>query len=422
MTTPRQFASGQAHDLWRDFESICDCGGRLAGTESERAATKLLKSLGREATGVACRVERVPYAGWSAQSTELTGPDGARHGCHPLVRSVATPAGGLEAEVVDLGRGTPDDFDAHRGEIAGRFVLVRHELMFAPDTVHRRLKYRMAVEAGAVGFLIAGPVPGSLVAGSSGRGEENGIPAVGIAPETAGVFAPSGGERPSARLRLETREAPALAENLIFDIPGQADEWIVLSAHIDGHDLAESAIDNASGLAVALEVARRLRRQTERRRRGLRLAFFNVEEWALLGSAFHVASLADRERKAIALNVNLDSVAGGARLTALTSGFAGLEPFLAGCAEGARIPLGVHRPLQLNSDHANFAQAGIPAFRLVAGFAEPTAATAGVLTAADTRDKVDADGLKRAACLATAITAAALDADAADTRGWRVAS
>ena len=419
MTTSPQSAIDRPHDLWRDFESICDCGGRLAGTESERAATELLKSLGREATGVECRVERVPYAGWSAVSAELTGPDGARHGCHPLVRTVATPTGGLEAEVVDLGRGTPDDFDAHRGEIAGRFVLVRHELMFAPDTIHRRLKYRMAVEAGAAGFLIAGPVPGSLVAGSSGRGEEDGIPAVGIAPETASAFAPSGGIRPSARLRLETREAPASAENLIFDIPGQADEWIVLSAHIDGHDLAESAIDNASGLVVALEVARQLSRQTERRRRGLRLAFFNVEEWALLGSAFHVASLTESERKAIALNVNLDSVAGGARLTALTSGFAGLEPFLDGCAEKAGIPLGTHRPLQSNSDHANFAQAGIPAFRLVAGFADRNAATAGVLTAADTRDKVDLDALQTAARLATAITAAALDADAADAQDWR---
>jgi Zn-dependent M28 family amino/carboxypeptidase len=144
-----------------------------------------------------------------------------------------------------------------------------------------------------------------------------------------------------------------------------------------------------------------------------------VEEWALLGSAFHVASLTESERKAIALNVNLDSVAGGAQLTALTSGFAGLEPFLDDCAEKAGIPLGIHRSLQSNSDHANFAQAGIPAFRLVAGFADRNAATAGVLTAADTRDKVDLDALQTAARLATAIAAAALDADAADAQDWR---
>lgn len=419
MTTSPRSATDQPRDLWRIFESICDCGGRLAGTRSERAATNLLKSLGWEATGVECKVEPVPYAGWSAVSAELFGPDGARHSCHPLVRSVATPKSSLEAEVVDLGRGTPEDFDAHCAEIAGRFVLVRHELMFARDTIHRRLKYRMAVEAGAAGFLIAGPVPGSLVAGSSGRGEEDGIPAVGIAPETATAFASGGGVRPRARLRLETREAPAFAENLIFDLPGESDEWVVLSAHIDGHDLAESAIDNASGLAVALDVARQLSRQRDRWRRGLRFAFFNVEEWALLGSAYHVANLSESERASIALNVNLDSVAGGARLTALTSGFARLEPFLGACAERAGILLGFHRPLQLNSDHANFAQAGIPAFRLVAGFNERSAATAGVLTAADTRDKVNADALLTAARVAITVTAAALDADAAEVKSWR---
>ena len=37
----------------------------------------------------------------------------------------------LTAEVVDLGRGTPEEFEAHAADIKGRIVLVRHELMFA---------------------------------------------------------------------------------------------------------------------------------------------------------------------------------------------------------------------------------------------------------------------------------------------------
>ena len=48
-------------------------------------------------------------------------------------------------------------------------MLVRHELMFAAGTIHRRRKYDMARANGAVGFLIAGPLPGHVVAGSSGR-------------------------------------------------------------------------------------------------------------------------------------------------------------------------------------------------------------------------------------------------------------
>ena len=92
---------------------------------------------------------------------------------------------GLSAEVIDLGRGTPAEFEAHAAEIRGRIVLVRHELMFAAGTIHRRLKYEMALEAGAVGFLIAGPAAGSLVSGSSGRDGTAGIPAAGVSPELA---------------------------------------------------------------------------------------------------------------------------------------------------------------------------------------------------------------------------------------------
>ena len=83
----------------------------------------------------------VPYGGWRAKTASLRLPDGMMAACHPLVRSIATPPGGLTAEVVDLGRGTPEEFAAHAADIKGRIVLVRHELMFAAGTIHRRRKY-----------------------------------------------------------------------------------------------------------------------------------------------------------------------------------------------------------------------------------------------------------------------------------------
>src|SRR3977135_555439 len=117
-------------------------------------------------------------------------PDGGNPPCHPLVRTIATPPNGLTAEVIDLGRGTPDEFDSHAADIKGRIVLVRHELMFAAGPLHRRRKYDMARAHGAAGFLIAGPLAGHVVAGSSGRQGGEGIPALGIAPETAARLAP----------------------------------------------------------------------------------------------------------------------------------------------------------------------------------------------------------------------------------------
>jgi aminopeptidase YwaD len=422
MTTASDFRNRIAGDreIFRDFEALCAFGGRLSGTESERLALDYVAARGAQATGVQCRALPVSYTGWHCTQAELTLADGTPVACHPLVRSVATPAAGLSAEVVDLGRGTPEEFEAHRDNIAGRIVLVRHELMFVAGTVHRRRKYELARAAGAVGFLIAGPIPNGLIAGSSGRGEgDPGIPAVGISPETAARLARTAAGWPRVTLNLQAVEAPSETRTLLFDMPGQTDEWVVLSAHVDGHDINESAMDNGSGVASALSAGRALAPLVGQWRRGIRLAFFSVEEWALTGSARYVASMSEAERQRIALNVNLDSVAGSSRLAALTSGFAGLEPFLLSIAEAAGQDLRCVRPMLTNSDHANFALAGIPAFRMVAGYDEPMSNLRFVLTPGDTRDKVAKAELAAAAQLAAAITAAACQAEPADVEAWR---
>lgn len=420
--TPPDIADAIASDreLVRDFEALCNFGGRLSGTEGEAQAIRYLARRGAEATGVVCRSLAVPYGGWCATRAELRLADGTVAACHPLVRSVATPPGGLQAEVVDLGRGTPEEFAAHAADLPGRIALVRHEPMFVAGTIHRRRKYEMAREAGAVGFLIAGPLAGSLVAGSSGRGPgEPGIPAAGVAPETAALLRRRATGWALATLAIETEERDAETETLLFDMPGREDSWVVLSAHLDGHDLAESAMDNASGVAAALAVARALAPRVGGWRFGLRLAFFSVEEWALTGSAQYVAGLSPAERAAIALNVNLDSVAGSPHLTALTSGFADLEPFLLAAAEAGGARLRCVRPLLANSDHAHFAQAGIPAFRLVAGYDEPAASLRHVLTSGDTRVTVTPDELIGAARLAAWLTAAACGSTREITSTWR---
>jgi len=417
---------GQDDVLLADFGRLCDCGGRLCGTESEAAAVACLQVLGRQATGQEPRIANIAYQGWSARNWSLVGMDGTEHVCHPLVPTIGTPPSGLEAEVVDLGRGTPEEFIAHRDEIPGRIVLVRHELMFAAGTIHRGSKHKAAIEHGAVGFLIAGPVNGHPVAGSSERNPASSrkdgkpdIPALGVSPEAAAALARRSTGLPRVRMQIDVAETPAKAQNLFFDMKGRSDEWIVLSAHIDGHDLAESAMDNASGLAVALAVARALAPGMAERRRGLRLAFFNVEEWALSGSENYVSGLCEAERQEIKLNINLDCVAGSDRLTALTSNFAGLEPFLLEQSECCNVPLGLYRPHQMNSDHGNFAEAGIPAFRLVAGFNDINAKTRLVLTPHDTRDKVSGNELARAARLALQIAGAALEADPDIVSRWR---
>jgi Zn-dependent M28 family amino/carboxypeptidase len=119
------------------------------------------------------------------------------------------------------------------------------------------------------------------------------------------------------------------------------------------------------------------------------------------------------------LNINLDTVAGGERLTVLTSGFGALEPFLLETAEANGHALRCVRPLQMNSDHANFALAGIPAFRLVAGYDNPSANVRFVLTPGDLRDKVTEAELIKAAQLTAALLAASCNAPSSTASQWR---
>ena len=387
--------------LMNDFHAICDFGGRFAGSDGEAAACDWLEARLQQVAGEAPRRVPVSYRGWSrgeAVLERLDGPGGA-YECISLVRSPPTSADGLEADLIDVGRGTEADFEAAGTAVDGNVVLVRHEYMFAAGTVHRRRKYGWAVDRGAAGFLIAGHLPGSdlPVTGSSGATPEWGIPAAGISAATAQALTRDGPAR--VRLRIDADEAPRRGHNLILDLPGRSPEWVVLSAHIDGHHLAESAMDNGTGLAAVLAVVAELAPRAAEFECGLRVGLFTVEEWALTGSADYVDGLSVEELAALRLNLNLDSVAGSPNLTALTSDYPALEAWLLERAAAHRFKLGTHRPLMANSDHYNFARAGVPAARLVAGFDEPESNLRYVLTPADTRDKVRATDLAAAAGL-----------------------
>lgn len=391
--------------IQEDFAAICATGGRFSGTASEKAAVEWLAPRLAEATGAPVTREPIAYRGWTRIGARVTDARGATHPAEALGRSPATPPGGLEAPLLDLGRGTPEQILAAGAAVRGAIILVRHEFMVGTGHVHRRKKYECARDAGAAGFLIACHEPGLLpVTGSAGNGAPGNIPCAGLSFEAGAALAAQSGQR--IRLFVEGAFEDRVAENLLATIPGQSDELVVLSAHIDGHDLACSAIDNATGLACALAVAEAVRDVVPRLARGVQLGLFNIEEWALLGSAAHLAQMAPGERARRVLNVNLDSLAGAEGLTALTSGVPGMADFLQAALSPAGLSIGISAPFMGNSDHANYIRHGIPALRLCAGFDRPLSNMRFLLTPADTPDKVHPHQLKLAASVAAMLVLA----------------
>ena len=397
----------ESDELVGDLHAICDCGGRLAGTESELQARRLvlsrLKELSPDVTESSWQVSgRRP----ESSHLQILGLEKASLASVPLVMSPPTASAEQEFEVVDLGRGAPAEFAAAEGLIPSRAVLVQHEFPFSTGHIHRRRKYELARELGAGAFIIAnntaatGPVTGGI-----GLGDDKDIPAIGVSREVGEILSLRSATAPvRVRLTVKASDSTWPATNLSIEFPGRTTDVVVVCGHYDGHALAESALDNASGVAVALAIGRHLGPLAGNLRRGLRLVFFTVEEWGLQGSRHYLDELDAAERQRIAFAINLDTVVGHPRLFALTSESNEVESILRKVSGRNGLPITPVRPLIRNSDHYNFAQVGIPALRLIAGYEEPfTSLTRLILTREDTRDKVDTGQLR-----AAAITAARL--------------
>ncbi len=109
----------------------------------------------------------------------------------------------------------------------------------------------------------------------------------------------------TAKITLKQDEYEGKSHNVVMELPGEIDEWIVLSAHYDSTSLSEGAWDNMSGCIGLLGIAETF--IGKKHRYGLRFVFCGSEERGLLGSKAYVADH-EEELSKIALNINLDMI------------------------------------------------------------------------------------------------------------------
>ena len=110
----------------------------------------------------------------------------------------------------------------------------------------------------------------------------------------------------TVRLEIEQDEFNCDSHNVIAEIPGKKDEWIVLSAHLDSTNISKGAYDNMTGCIGLLGVLEALKK-TAPNNYGIRAVFCGSEERGLLGSKAYVAQH-ESELDKIALNINLDMI------------------------------------------------------------------------------------------------------------------
>ena len=185
---------------------------------------------------------------------------------------------------------------------------------------------------------------------------------------------------------VDAKVADITSENVVGVLPGSdpalRDEFVVLTAHLDhlgigsqgeGDRLFNGAMDNASGIAVLMQIARDLSRK-KAPRRSIVFAAVTAEELGLLGSRAYVADAQTRGRRIVA-NLNTDMFMPLFPMKQVVV-FGLEESDLADDARATARGLGVEvqadpqpqRNRFIRSDQYSFIRVGIPALALKIGF------------------------------------------------------
>lgn len=129
------------------------------------------------------------------------------------------------------------------------------------------------------------------------------IPGVNINAKDAIAIIRDGGK--TARITLKQNEYMGQSHNVILDLPGEGEDYVVFTAHYDSTSLSQGAYDNMSGSVGLLGLAEYF--ASHPHRRGLRFVWCGSEERGLLGSKAYCAAHED-DLKNIVLNINLDMI------------------------------------------------------------------------------------------------------------------
>ncbi len=330
-------------------------GPRVGGTPGNRAAAEYIAAQLRQ-HGYQVELHAFEFPYYEERRVDLVQltPQQRSVAARAMFYSANTPPAGVEAEAVFVGLGRPQDLEGRR--VRGAIALAD------PGEIHPAFKVANAAQQGAVGVVTYDDQPGGIVARTLGR--RSPIPAVGISQEDGRRLVAAAREG-GLRLRLhvdglfETRSSVNVAATR--GGAARPGEIIVVGAHYDTVPGSPGANDNASGVAVVLEVARVL--ATTPTARTIQYVLFGVEEFGLFGSSAYV----NERRRGVVAMINLDMVGWGPRLMIGNSPGRDGAIVVAAMRVAADLGIPVTRLHSSGSDHFSFEQVGIPTIFLHRG-------------------------------------------------------
>jgi Zn-dependent M28 family amino/carboxypeptidase len=386
---------------WEHLETLVDLETRMAGTDGERRAAEATRDALAAVGARNARLESFELQGWTRVDSAVEA-GGTVQDCIALPRS---PSGEASGELVDLDYGLPSEFDR---DLDGAVVLVASDVPAWYDRyVHRREKYYRAVEAGASAFVYANHVEGCLPpTGSIGTEADpiGAIPAVGVSKEV-GARLVRRFEGETVTVEVEAEASAATSRNVRADIGPDTDEAVLLTSHVDAHDIAEGAADNGAGTAIVVEVARALARREADLDTRVHCIVYGAEEVGLVGSHLDAARRDHDNVKAI---VNNDGVVRNRTLQCHAHGFEDLVDVARRVADRMDHPIDVPPELNPPSDHWPYVAWGVPGYHVRAETGD--AGRGWGHTHADTLDKLSVRDLREQAILLTELVVELADA------------
>jgi aminopeptidase YwaD len=366
-----------------------DIGARPCGSAANHAAAAYIRA---EMTACGLEVETQPYPcpDWALEDTILEA-GGLRL---PAKANPYSPACDLSALAVACS--TRVELEA--GDAAGRILILYGALasrglippyacyISAPDPLAELLKAKRPAALVCVGPRLERPQP--LI-----EDWEIGIPSVTV-PAGAGLELLRRIDQP-LRLLIASRSAPGESANVVGRRAGtHGPDRLVFCAHYDTKHGTPGALDNASGVAVLLALARLLAERPPKC--GLEFIAFSGEETGGTDFTAYMERAPDLEHMLGLVNVDGVGLRVGADSITLLAGSAQLEAAAREIA--ARYPGATWIEPWYESDHSAFAWRGVPSFALsTAGAAEICHQPE------DTPDWVDPDRLARVVELAASL-------------------
>ncbi len=282
-----------------------EIGPRLAGSEAEARAREwaVARLRGLGFSNVRVETFDVPYWVRGIERAEIVSPYPQPLVLTALGNSGATPANGLEAEVI--GYDSMEAFQAAPAdEVRNKIVFVSHAMQATQDGSHygpfgaaRRAGPTLASRRGAAAILVRS------IGTDYHRNPHTGVQsfAEGVRPIPAAALSLPDAEqlqrvltraaalRQPVRLRL-TMTPRQLGNrqsgNVIAEVPGSDPSagTVVVGGHLDSWDLGTGAFDNAAGVAITTAAAHRIMRSGQPRRT-IRVILFGSEEIGVFGGA-----------------------------------------------------------------------------------------------------------------------------------------